>query len=168
MKSAANVDAVNPLPIAGSGPDIHAGMPRQLAGISPDGAAAACRQSSTPLATSPASASDANAGANERGSAMEGAVIPAPCTRNLDQFLLAQPGPRAPEALVEADLRLVREHPARLLDRVGATPREVLHGVGAHLVLLAAQAHGRVDPVRDGRERRSREGARPLLAEHRE
>src|SRR4051794_31943616 len=167
MKSAENAPAVSPVPTLGSGPAIHPGMPCQLAGIRPDGPAAARMHMTRPQATRPPRArAPPSRGASERGRAIEGVAI-APSLPGSDQAFLTKPGFCAPKALVESDLRLIAEHPASLLDRVGAAPREVRHRVRAHLVLLAAQPCGSVDAVRDRGESGARQHARALLAEHR-
>src|SRR5689334_16960627 len=98
-------------------------MPCQLAGISPDGAAAARMQSTSAEATRQASAASPRRGASERGRAIEGVAI-APSLPGSDQRFLTKSGLRAPEALLEAHLRLEAEHAARLLDRVRAAARE--------------------------------------------
>src|SRR4051812_44708705 len=165
-KSAEKSLPVSPSPTPGRGPAIQPGIPCQLAGMSPDGAAAARMQMTSPHATRPPSARPPRRGASVRGSAIEGVAIPPSLPRS-DQVLFKQPGLRAAEALVEVHLRLVAEHATRLLDRVRPATREVCDGVRAHLVLLAAQARGRVDAGRERRERRERgawQRARALLA----
>src|SRR4051812_50087973 len=114
----------------GSGPLIQLGSPCQLAGIRPDGPAAACRQSATPAATNPASASGAPTTRRVRapgrairvaaGAAILRALYP---DRTLEHVLRAQPRLGAAEAPLPGDPPLVAQPPARPLRRGGAAPR---------------------------------------------
>src|SRR3954470_5172758 len=119
-KRTANAPCASPSPTPGRGPRIQSGMPCQLAGIRPDGAAAASRQISTPAATMPASASDAAPRRSvrgrgramrrtEAGAAIRPGIYPGPLNALSDEVLLAQPGLGAPEAPAHVHHRLVAE-----------------------------------------------------------